>query len=118
MNNLKKIFMMMALSLASISFSQEPIKADSFGAATISTNYVLVLDVTADLMEFYSADATALNWPSADEALKLCGYYSNNLVSFYPDYANKKLLVHIHLDLTKEPKDIIWWNQYLHSIRN
>jgi len=108
----------MALSVASFSFSQDPITADKFSPATISGNYCLVLDNASALVEFYSADASGLNWTSAAEAKKLCGFHSNNLVTFDADYANKKILVHIHLDRTTEPKDLVWWNQYLQSICN
>ncbi len=108
----------MALSTAFFSFSQDPIKADRYSAATISANFGLVLDVSTELVEYYKADAAGLNWTSEIEAKKQCGFHSNNLVTFYPDYANKKILIQIHLDRTNEPKDIIWWNAYLQSLTN
>lgn len=118
MNNFRVFFLVMTFSMSSIVYSQDPINADHYGSASIFKSYALVLDVSNDLTEYYSADASSLKWTSNAEALKLCGFYSNNLVSLYPDYVNNKILVHIHLDRTKDSKDIIWWNQYLQSIRN
>lgn len=108
----------MALFVTSFSFSQDPFTATNFSPATISGNYCVVLNNGSELVEFYMADASGLNWTSGAEAKKQCGYHSNNLVTFQADYANKKILVRIHMDRTKEPKDLDWWNKYLQSICN
>jgi len=112
MNSLKKIFLLVALSLASFSFSQ----STDAGSATIDANYCLVLDAASEIQEHYSADATGLNWTSAAHAVKKCGFHTNNLVTYTADYENNRILIHIHTDRTYESRDVIWWNQYLLSI--
>lgn len=104
------------LSITSFSFSQTSEKPIEYASATISASYCVVLDNTSEIKEFYAADASALGWTSEADAIKKCGFYTNNLVTYQADYANGKILVHIHTDRTYEPENIIWWNEYLQSI--
>jgi hypothetical protein len=112
MNSLKKIFLLVALSAASFSFSQ----SSDAGTAAIDGNYCLVLDTDSEVQEQYTADATALNWTSAADAVKKCGFYTNNLITYKADYDNNLILITIHTDRTYDSKDVIWWNQYLLSL--
>ncbi|NOQ74695.1 MAG: hypothetical protein GQ574_21965 [Crocinitomix sp.] len=112
MNSLKKIFLLVTLSVATFSFSQ----STDAGTATIDGNYCLVLDNDSEIQEQYSADATGLNWTSAAHAVKKCGFHTNNLVTYKADYENNRILIQIHTDRTYDSKDVIWWNQYLQSI--
>lgn len=113
MNYLKKIVLIVAISIASVGFSQDDSKP---GSATVTKNFCLVLDSTKPVQEHYAVKATALGWTSELDAQKGCGFYSNNLVSYSEDYKNNMLLIHIHTDRTNGEKDIIWWNEYLNSI--
>lgn len=113
MNNLKRIFLLVALSFASFSFSQS---SEDYGKATISANYCLVLDNSSAVQEFYAADASNLGWTSALKAKDWCGFHSNNLVSYTADFEHNRLLIHIHTDRTYQKEDIEWWNNYLLSI--
>jgi len=115
MNNLKRFFLLVAISIASFSFSQTS-DSDKTGSATIDGNYCLVLDNANELQEHYTADATELNWTSAIEAAKYCGYKSNNLVSYTADFDNNKILIQIHVDRTQKKESLLWWNEYLKSI--
>jgi hypothetical protein len=112
MNSLKKIFLLVMLSAASFSFSQ----STDAGSATIGENFCLVLDADSEIQEHYVANATGLNWTSAEAAVKMCGFHTNNLVTYTADYENNQLMIHIHTDRTYESRDIAWWNQYLLSI--
>lgn len=105
----------MAISMASISFSQSS-DAINYSEATVSESFCVTLDDEAEIQEYYAADASALNWTSEAEAKKMCGFHSNNLVSYTADYENGKVLVHIHVDRTFEKKSVAWWNDYLQSI--
>ena len=118
MNILKKIFLLVALSATSFSFAQESSETTNFAAATVDENYCIILDATSDIQDFYVADASALAWVSAAEALKKCGFHSNNLISFKADFENDQILIHLHTDRTYEDRDIVWWNDYLQSICN
>ncbi len=109
----------MAISFASFSFSQDSenqIDVKNRAAAIIDANYCLALDDATPLQEYYIADASSLGWTSAAHAKKMCGFHSNNLVWYTPDFENGKMYVHIYVDRTFEPKDFAWWNDYLLSI--
>lgn len=116
MNNLKKIFFLIALSIGSFSFAQENSGAVEYGTATMDANYCVALDSATPVQNKYVADATNLGWTSAAHATKKCGYHSNNLISFVADYDNNQMIITIHTDRTKELKDIVWWNAYLESL--
>jgi hypothetical protein len=115
MNNLKKLLLLVAISVTSIAFSQDggPSKRS---VATVTGNFCVVLDNAKPVQEYYVADATNLNWTSAEQATKLCGFHSNNLVSYVADFASKKLYIHVYLDRTNGAKDLEWWNAYLLSL--
>lgn len=100
------------LSAASFSFSQTTDAA----SATIDGNFCLSLDADSEIQEHYTADATGLNWTSEAEAVKMCGFHTNNLVTYKADFENNRLLIHLHTNRTYESRDIAWWNQYLLSI--
>lgn len=101
--------------MVSISFSQSS-DAINYSKATVSEGFCVTLDAEGEIEEHYVADASVLNWTSETEAKKMCGFHSNNLVSYTPDYKNGRVLVHIHVDRTPEKKSVAWWNDYLQSI--
>jgi hypothetical protein len=113
MNYLKKIVLFVAISFASIGFSQDLNKP---GKATVTTNFCITLDEASPIQEHYTVNATSLGWTSELDANKACGFHSNNLVSYSADYKNNLLLIQIHTDRTQGKKDIVWWNEYLNSI--
>lgn len=114
MNNLKKIFLVLTLGVASFSFSQS--SDVEYASATINESYCIELDSSIDLKEFYSADASVFGWTSAVDARKHCGYHSNNLVTLTPDFDNGLVLIQIHADRAAAAYDVTWWNEYLQSI--
>ncbi len=116
MNTLKKYFLLVAISAASFSFAQESSETADNGSATLDANYCLALDATTEVQMNYAADASDLGWTSAAHAKKMCGFYSNNLVTYKSDYENNQMLVIIHTDRTRGEKDVIWWNDYLLSL--
>lgn len=115
MSNLKRIFLVAALAMTSFSFSQSTDEV-TYGPASIDANYCLHLDDASPIQEFYAADASALGWTSEQQAKKMCGRKSNNLISYMSDYANNRILIRVHTDRTNEEKDIAWWNEYLLSL--
>ena len=116
MSSLKKIFLLAAFSFTYLSFGQDADKMVNRGNAVISSNYCLVIDNTIPLQEYYVADASSLGWTSQAHAKKMCGHHSNNLVGYTPDYENNKMLIHIYVERTYEPRDFAWWKNYLMSI--
>ena len=115
MNILKKITLVLLLAVSSFSFSQSTEKIE-YGNATIDANYCLVLDTETELQPFYAASASNLGWKDAKDAAKMCGYKSNNLITYSPDYENGRILIQIHADRTRELKDLNWWNEYLMTL--
>ena len=116
MKTIKGIFIAAILLFSTVSFAQETTEPISYGTATTDANCCLVLDASSDLKEFYTADMSVFDFEDAAAAEKMMGYKSNNLVSLKSDFANNKMIIRIHNDRLPEPKDIIWWNEYLESI--
>jgi hypothetical protein len=116
MKNLKKLLLFVAISSMSSGFSQVDGGTLKRNAATVSGNFCVILANSEPIQEYYVADAADLNWPSAEQATKLCGFYSNNLVMYEADFANKKLYIHLYLERTNGKKDLSWWNAYLNSL--
>lgn len=116
MTYLKRILLLIAISLSLFGFSQENQSNVIRNIATVSGNFCVNLDNSTPIQEYYVADARDLNWENAQQATKLCGFYSNNLVMYEADFANKKLYIHLYLERTNGPKDLLWWNAYLNSL--
>ena len=113
MKNFKHFILTLTFGMGVTAFSQSAEEPTDYGSATVSTDYCMTLDADEAIQAYYRADATALNWASLQEAHKMCGYYSNNLVTLSPDFENGEMIIQIHIDRTRDPKDVSWWNQYL-----
>jgi len=116
MNTLKRLFLLVAITVASSSFAQTSTEAIDYGSATVSSAYCIELDDSQPIQEYYVASASSLGWSSVENAAKMCGFHRNNLITLQEDYANGNIIIRIHTDRTYEPRDIIWWNNYLQGI--
>ncbi|WP_027421128.1 hypothetical protein [Crocinitomix catalasitica] len=112
MKKLKGIFIAAILLFSSASFSQETADPISYGTATISADFCVVLDAENPIQEYYKASLADLGFESEAEAVKQCGYKHNNLYTLEVDYANNEVLIKIHTDRTSAPQDVAWWNTY------
>lgn len=113
---LKRILLLIAIYLSNNGFLQVNQPNVISNIAVVSGNFCVILDNSTPIHEYYVADASDLNWESIEQATKLCGFYSNNLVMYEADFANKKLYIHLYLERTNSPKDLLWWNAYLNSL--
>ena len=103
-----------AFLLASTSsFAQDEIE---YGTATVSEEYCVSLDTDSAISEYYSIDISHLNLLTELEAVNNFGFISNNLLTYSVDYAAETAYLHVHLDRTSSPKDIVWWNDYVNSL--
>lgn len=100
---------------STISFSQTDDGLD-YGNATISDHYCVTLDPAQPIQEFYEIDIAHLGLASEKLANDKFGFIENNLLSYTVDFVESKAYLQVHLDRTSEPKDIVWWNEYLTSI--
>ena len=113
---MKALLTLLAISLASLSFSQDWKEGIVFSTATITEDYCVQLDADNPVQEWYEMDITHLGFASQDEANKAFWSRANNLVSYNVDLSENKAYARVHLDRTPEPKDINWWNDYLNSL--
>lgn len=116
MSKLKKTLIplfLFAFIFSSYTTSEWPTQ---FGIAKIDANYCVKLDVTKPLESFYKIDISHLNFATETDAQKVFGSISNNYLSYKVDFANQSAYLKIHSERTKEPKDIIWWNDYIQSL--
>ena len=102
------------LILPELSFSQHV--ETTYSAATITEDYCVTLDPTEEISEFYEIDIHDFGFETEIEATKKFGFISNNLLTYSVDFENEKAYLQVHLDRTPEPRDIIWWNEYLNSL--
>jgi hypothetical protein len=106
------------LVVENASSQQSPQWPTSYETATITTDYCVTLDATKAISEFYKIDITALNFATESDAKKVFGAISNNLLSYQVDFANGAAYLHVHLNRTKNPEDITWWNNYIQGLCN
>jgi hypothetical protein len=100
------------------SAQQSPQWPTNYETATITGDYCVSLDATKAVVEFYKIDITSLNFATENDAKKVFGAISNNLLSYSVDFANGAAYLHVHLDRTKNPEDIAWWNNYIQGLCN
>lgn len=86
------------------------------GEAKIDANYCVKIDATKPLEAYYKMEISHLNFATAIDAQKVFGSISNNYLSYKVDFDNQVAYLQIHAERTKEPKDVIWWNDYLQSL--
>jgi hypothetical protein len=96
-------------------YAQEEDHVDP-GIATITSELCVSLDADNPIQEFYSIGFSHLDFESAKIASDRFGFISNNLLTYSVDYEAETAELHVHLDRTPEPKDIVWWNEYLSSL--
>lgn len=103
------------LLAATASFGQPEGDFD-YATATITEEFCVSLDTEVEVSEYYEIDISHLALESEIEAKNKFGYIDNNLLTYSVDFAAEKAYLHIHLDRTAEPKDIVWWSAYIESL--
>lgn len=109
----KKALLVFILIAPVMSFAQED---ETYATATITTEYCVNLDPDAAISEYYEIDISHLHLPSEIEANDKFGHINNNLLTYTVDFEASKAYLHVHLDRTPEPRDIVWWNSYIESL--
>lgn len=99
-----------------VNYAQDAEGEITYGNATITDEYCVSLDAGAAISEYYIIDISHLHIPSAKEANDNFGYICNNLLTYTVDFDANTAYLQIHLDRTSEPKDIVWWNDYINSL--
>ncbi|NOQ75350.1 MAG: hypothetical protein GQ574_25290 [Crocinitomix sp.] len=115
MNYLTMTTLLLALIFAPMSiFAQD--EGIDYGTATVTEEYCVSLNTEVPISEYYSIDISHLDITTELEAVNNFGFISNNLLTYSVDFAAEKAYLHVHLDRTSAPKDIIWWNEYVNSL--
>lgn len=81
--------------------------------ATIDANYCLTISDDNPIQEFYAINISALGFENEQEAKKVFGMKSNNLITYTVEFENNRVVAHLHLDRLNETKDKAWWSSYL-----
>jgi hypothetical protein len=89
---------------------------DDHGTASITEELCVTLDAESPIQEFYAIDISHLDFESAKVANDRFGFISNNLLTYSVDFESETAYLQVHLDRTSEPKDIVWWNDYIESL--
>jgi hypothetical protein len=115
---LKKSFIpvLIAAFLVLTSFTKDAQWPAQYGEATIDANYCVKIDASKPLESFYKIEINHLNFATEIDAQKVFGSISNNYLTYRVDFANQVTYLQIHAERTKEMKDVIWWNDYIHSL--
>ncbi|MFT5822167.1 MAG: hypothetical protein ACI8ZM_003423 [Crocinitomix sp.] len=115
MKQLSMTTLLLAFLLAPMSiFAQD--EEIEYGTATVSEAYCVSLNTETPISEYYSIDISHLDVATELEAVNNFGFISNNLLTYTVDFAAEKAYLHVHLDRTSSPKDILWWNDYIISL--
>lgn len=118
LKSLKRLLVAVGLLLASTAGIAQTDWPESYGTATIDASYCVSIDTGSPLQDFYQISIAHLGFADAVEAQKVFGYISNNRLTYRVDFDNQVAYLRIHADRTPEPKDVIWWNDYIHSLCN
>ncbi|WP_066758539.1 hypothetical protein [Crocinitomix algicola] len=90
---------------------------DEIPTATVTDELCVSIDDTGSpISETYEIDISHLHLHSEKEANDKFGYISNNLLTYTVDFSAEKAYLNVHLDRTSEPKDVVWWNDYIISL--
>lgn len=94
-------------------FGQDEI---TYGSGSITDSYCVTIDSESPVKEFYELDISHLHIVDSIEALNKFGHIENNLVSYTVDLESQTAYLHLFLDRTVGPKDIVWWSAYLETL--
>lgn len=96
------------------SFTQD---GDDLPTATVTEDLCVTIDDTGSpISDLYEIDFSHLHLLSEKEANDKFGFISNNLLTYTVDFSTETAYLNIHIDRTPEPKDVIWWNDYINSL--
>jgi len=111
---MKKLYLAICLlTLGLISFGQE---TKTLPTASCSDEFCVQLDATLPIQDYYKIDIAPFGFATYEDAQNKFGYISNNLLTYNVDFDNNQVILQVHTDRTPEPKDIVWWNEYLTSL--
>lgn len=114
----KNIFRAAFISVFALAFNsaiaQTPAEwPTSYEIGSITPGYCVSIDITKPVVEFYKIDISTLNFATEQEAQKVFGAISNNLLSYRVDFNNQAAYLQVHTDRTQTPQDVNWWNNYI-----
>lgn len=96
--------------LISVSILANPVSGES-GKATIDENFVIVLSSDSELAETYTADVSALKFQSAAEMDRFFAMFTENVVTYQVNHAEKILIIKLHSEIMPDWK-LADWNNY------
>lgn len=99
--------LLIVTSISKLGFSQ------AYGNATVEVPACIVLNPSETLVSDYEMSITPLGFTSEKELNVWCGHYSNNLITLSGNYDLGKAYISLHSEFLSEPKNLIWWNDYL-----
>jgi hypothetical protein len=110
-----KILFFALCVFTSAAFGQD-IPVDELPTATINENYLLTLDASAPLSEYYKVDISHLTFANENEAVKtMKRFLTANLVSNQVYYSEQYMIVKLHLEYLGETANITDVQHYLHN---
>ena len=112
---IKKCFLWLIVLMPFSIFSQTE-EVIEYSDATITTEYCVTINTDNPIAEHYVMDISHLHLVTEIDANDKFGYICNNLLTYTVDVEANEAYLQIHLDRTPEPKDVIWWNDYINSL--
>ncbi len=88
----------------------------TYGDAEITSEFCVTIDTEKPVNQNYIIDISHLDLESEKIANDKFGYICNNLLTYSVDYDSGNAYLEVHLDRTTDPKDVIWWNDYIQSL--
>ena len=101
------------LALSTTASAQMDFSSISAGAASLSADNCITLDLSQPIQEFYVFDMTPLGFTSEAEAAKHCNTDLSNLLTVHLDYPNTQIYLQVHTGRLTEAKTIEWWGNYV-----
>lgn len=117
MKSLKKLALIVLLAGSTGAYSQLYPEGTTLGEATVTDDtYCVSLNADQPVQEYYELNIASQGFTTFEDAHRIYGAISNNLLTYKVDIDNQRVILQVHIDRTEEPQDIVWWNAYLESL--
>lgn len=94
--------LILAFGFGSLSSYAQEVAIDKLPIATIDENYYVTLPISDEVEEFYYIDISKFTFSSEEEAQKVMNtYVLANLISNEVNYADKYMIIRIHVEHLK-----------------
>jgi|GEM_PF-1533353 len=108
---------MFVLGFLSFTSYSQALDLESLPTATLTEGFLLTLDSSLPVADYYYVDISHMGFTSEIEAVKACrNYLSGNLISNEVHYSENYMIVHIHTEYMSGALDYEKLQLYLNQL--